>query len=61
MTHNEPDDARWFDSLGGCFNCAKPANGKLMDSRNQSYGAYCAKCATARLEKAKKERTGRMG
>ena len=49
------DDVRWFDEIGRC-GCGKPATGKLMGSRNESYGAYCASCASKRLAAAKKER-----
>lgn len=49
------DDVRWFDALGTC-RCGKPATGKLMGSRNESYGAYCGKCAEKRLKAAQKER-----
>lgn len=56
IRYDEPDPVRWFDSLGTCCNCKKPANGKLMGPRNESYGAYCIKCAKSRLEKAEKKR-----
>jgi hypothetical protein len=49
------DPVRWFDALGNCHVCGKPAHGKLMGPRNESYGAYCTKCANARLAKARKE------
>ncbi len=51
-----PDDVRWFDALGQCRKCPKPATGKLMGSRNESYGAYCKPCADKRLARAKQER-----
>lgn len=54
------DEVRWFDALGACPGwgkpCGKPAHGKLMGPRNESYGAYCTPCANKRLEKARKER-----
>lgn len=50
-----PDPVRWFDALGECAECKKPATGKLMGPRNESYGAYCKKCADRRLQKAKRE------
>lgn len=53
--YDEPDPARWFDALGTC-QCGKPAHGKLMGPRNESYGSYCTRCAEARLAKAKKLR-----
>jgi hypothetical protein len=51
-----PDDVRWFDALGACRECPAPATGKLMGSRNESYGQYCRKCADKRLARAKLER-----
>lgn len=50
-----PDQPRWFDSLGKC-GCGKPANGKLMGPRNESYGPSCATCADKRIARAKAER-----
>lgn len=50
------DDVRWFDSLGKCCGCSKPATGVLRGSRNDSHGSYCAKCAESRLQRAKKAR-----
>ena len=50
------DDVRWFDSLGKCRECPKPGIGILRGSRNESYGAYCQRCADRRLAWAKKER-----
>ncbi len=49
------DQVRWFDQLGTCP-CGKPAHGILVGPRNESYGAYCIKCAEKRLELAEKER-----
>lgn len=49
------DQVRWFDAIGRC-QCGKPAHGKLMGPRNESYGAYCTPCADRRLAKAHKER-----
>lgn len=51
IRYDEPDPVRWFDSLGTC-KCGKPAHGRLMGPRNESYGAACTKCAEARLKKA---------
>ena len=51
LRYNEPDPVRWFDALGTC-QCGKPAHGRLMGPRNESYGKYCTKCADARLKKA---------
>jgi hypothetical protein len=51
------DDVRWFDELGKCRECPKAATGKLMGSRNESYGPYCKSCAERRLKKAKQQRT----
>lgn len=49
------DPVRWFDPVGRCP-CGKPAHGKLMGPRNESYGAYCHKCAEKRLRAAEKAR-----
>lgn len=49
------DQVRWFNAVGRCV-CGKPAHGKLMGPRNESYGAYCTKCAEARLKRADSER-----
>ena len=49
------DQVRWFDPVGKCP-CGKPGTGKLMGPRNESYGAYCGKCAERRLKKANDER-----
>lgn len=51
-----PDQVRWYDALGSCRDCLKPATGKLMGPQNESYGAYCQKCADKRLDRAKQER-----
>jgi DNA-directed RNA polymerase subunit RPC12/RpoP len=50
------DQAQWFDSLGSCGSCGKPATGRVMSLNNSRMGAYCAKCATKRIAKAKAER-----
>ena len=50
-----PDPVRWFDEFGSC-RCGKPADGRLMGERNESYGLYCRRCAAARLKKADAER-----
>jgi len=49
------DDARWFERLGSCT-CGKPATGKLMNSRNESLGRFCDKCAQKRLKEADRAR-----
>lgn len=51
-TKLEEDPVRWFDSLGSCEMCGKPANGKLKGARNDNYGSYCTSCANKRLKKA---------
>lgn len=51
-----PDQVRWFDELGGCRECSKPAIGKLMGPQNESHGPYCKKCAEKRLRAAKTDR-----
>lgn len=50
-----PDQPHWFDALGSC-RCGKPATGKLMGPRNESYGQSCGSCADKRLKRAKQER-----
>ena len=49
------DQVRWFENLGTC-RCGKPATGTLRGPMNESYGAYCARCAYARLKRAERER-----
>lgn len=50
------DPVRWFDPLGTCRGgCGKAGIGLLRGPRNESFGAYCQKCADKRLENAKKE------
>lgn len=51
-----PDPVRWFNNLGRCQECPKPAVGSLRGPRNESYGIYCQKCADRRLVKAEAER-----
>lgn len=55
IRYSEPDPVRWFDGLGLC-KCGKPAHGRLMGPRNESYGVACGKCAAARLKKADEAR-----
>ena len=50
--YDEPDPVRWFNALGACSSCGKPAHGKLMGPCNESYGNYCTRCAEKRLTKA---------
>ena len=50
------DQVRWFEALGSCAGCGKPATGKLRGPQNESYGNYCAKCAEKRLIRAEHER-----
>lgn len=50
------DPVQWFDALGQCAECAKPATGVLRGPRNDSYGRYCQKCADRRLKKAEQAR-----
>lgn len=54
--YDEPDPVRWFNALGTCNRCGKPAQGKLMGPRNESYGNYCTRCAEKRLIKAEELR-----
>lgn len=51
-----PDQPRWFDPVGACRDCRKPATGKLMGPSNESYGVSCGPCADKRLRRAKQER-----
>lgn len=51
-----PDQVRWFEALGDCWRCGKPATGKLRGPMNQSYGNSCTKCAEQRIKKAEAER-----
>jgi hypothetical protein len=57
---NIPDQVRWFEALGRCCGCKKPATGKLRGPLNESYGAYCRPCAERRLKKAEKERAAAL-
>lgn len=50
------DSAQWFQSLGQCCGCSKPATGVLMGIMNERLGSYCPKCAEKRIKKARKER-----
>lgn len=50
------DQVRWFEALGQCAACARPATGKLRGPQNESYGNYCRSCAEKRLAKAERER-----
>lgn len=52
----DPDPVRWFDGLGQCCGCKRPATGVLKGPRNESYGRYCLPCATRRLNLAEKAR-----
>ena len=60
MSDFDADPVRWFDPLGKCTGCARPATGTLRGPRNDSYGTYCARCAEARLNKARRERVEAM-
>lgn len=54
-TPNFSLEVRWFDATGTC-RCGKPAHGKLMGPRNESYGSACRTCATRALDAAEKHR-----
>lgn len=56
MTDEMKDDAQWFDAIGGCSSCGKPAHGIVMGRRNQRMGAYCRPCGDKRIKKAKAAR-----
>lgn len=38
-------DAQWFEPLGACCGCGKPATGILRGHRNDNRGPYCRRCA----------------
>lgn len=46
---------RWFDAFAKC-RCGKDSNGILRGDGNESYGAYCRKCAEKRLRKSDEAR-----
>jgi hypothetical protein len=50
------NDARWFDALGACRRCGKPATGVLRGPKNQSFGPYCRCCAESRIRSAERDR-----
>jgi hypothetical protein len=56
METSMTDHVRWFDPLGACYSCRKPATGTLRGPRNESYGYACQRCADARIKRAEKER-----
>jgi hypothetical protein len=47
-------DAQWFEPLGRCNGCDKPATGILRGYRNDNRGVYCQKCADAAIKAAHK-------
>lgn len=46
------DTSRWFDSLGPCGVCGKPAHGIVRGMQNESMGRYCTKCGEKRVKDA---------
>jgi hypothetical protein len=46
--------AQWFDALGKCCDCPKPATGILRDHRNDNRGPYCRRCAERAIKAAHK-------
>lgn len=52
----QDDLVRWFNSIGACEKCGKPAHGWLMNAHNAPISAHCTKCAEARLNRATKAR-----
>ncbi len=54
------DAVRWLDRYPKCSECGKVAHGVLRGLRNDSYGAYCTRCADRRLKLAEKERTAEV-
>jgi hypothetical protein len=49
-----PDDAQWFQSLGPCVGCGKPATGFIMGYRNDKRGPACQRCADKAIKLAHK-------
>lgn len=52
----ETPDLRWFETYPTCRMCGKKSDGLLYDSRNESYGDHCKKCADRRLADSKRVR-----
>lgn len=47
--------AQWFDGIGACRGCRKPATGKLRSYFNNSnLGTFCQKCAEKEITAAHK-------
>jgi hypothetical protein len=47
-------DAQWFEPLGSCVGCNKPATGILRGHRNDNRGPYCRRCAERAIKLAHK-------
>lgn len=47
-------DAQWFQPLGACCGCGKPATGILKGYRNDDRGPHCQKCADRAIKAAHK-------
>lgn len=52
----ETTNLRWFDEIPSCQRCGKNAHGRLMGSRNESYGWHCRRCAEKRIKDSEKAR-----
>lgn len=40
-----PRDAQWYEPLGPCVGCGKPATGIIRGARNDNRGPACKRCA----------------
>lgn len=56
QTIDETPNLRWFRPYPPCRMCGKKSDGLLFDSRNESYGDHCKKCAEKRLADSKRVR-----
>ncbi len=54
MTAPLPEDAQWFDSIGSCVGCGKPATGFIKGYRNDNRGTACERCANKAIKNAHK-------
>jgi ferredoxin len=50
-----PPDTQWFDRLGACIGCGKPATGIIRDHHNDNRGPACARCAEKAIEQARRK------
>jgi hypothetical protein len=49
-----PVDAQWFEPLGPCVGCGKPATGIIRGHRNDNRGPACKRCAERAIKAAHK-------